>query len=176
MIIFSFGVPRCGGTVLKSDCSRCSTFKFRKDLAVIFRLAAIIEWGLTPHSFHVRAATSVAASGIPEDTIQRMSQWCTCTKLPNQSLLAPCDANSSVFLPSSFVTCSYVNSLPYVALDVVICAQVLVLVMPPKRIHIMNIMLPICVYLVGHLLFTTKINILHWHIVNVITRELNLIA
>lgn len=64
-----------GCLFLESDGSPCSIAQFRKDLARVVKSAGLASWGITPHSFRVGAATSAAAIGIPEDTIQRMGRW-----------------------------------------------------------------------------------------------------
>lgn len=64
-----------GMLFLEDDGSPCSISQFRKDLARVVRIAGLASWGISPHSFRVGAATSAAALGIPEDTIQRMGRW-----------------------------------------------------------------------------------------------------
>lgn len=49
--------------------------RFRSQLAKVVRAAGLQSCGITPHSFRVGAATTAAALGLPEETIQRMGRW-----------------------------------------------------------------------------------------------------
>lgn len=64
-----------GRLFINSSGSPYSVLWFRSALSKISELAGLRAWGITPHSFRVGAATSAAALGIPEDTIQRMGRW-----------------------------------------------------------------------------------------------------
>lgn len=64
-----------GCLFIDSSGSPYSMLWFRVALSKISELAGLRARGITPHSFRVGAATSAAALGIPEDTIQRMGRW-----------------------------------------------------------------------------------------------------
>lgn len=103
-----------GWLFVDSNGNRCSTFKFRRDMASILHSAGMSDWGLTPHSFRVGAATSVCLLHL--------------------------------------------------------------MTMAPDQVHILNIMMPICPDLVQHPLFMTRVDALHRRIVDVVMREIGLIA
>lgn len=67
--------PSKGPLFLDSEGNPYTIQKFRSRLAQVVRVAGLQSWGITPHSFRVGAATSAAALGIPEETIQRMGHW-----------------------------------------------------------------------------------------------------
>lgn len=66
-----------GGSLLFLDESRrpYSTSSFRKLLRLIVSSVGLRDAGITPHSFHVGAAMTAAAVGIPVETIQCMRRW-----------------------------------------------------------------------------------------------------
>lgn len=64
-----------GSLFLDSSGIPYSILHFRAALSRVVELASLRSWGITPHCFRVGAATSAAALGIPEDTIQRMGCW-----------------------------------------------------------------------------------------------------
>lgn len=66
---------RPGLLFANSDGSPCVINQYRSVLARVVHAAGLSGRGITPHSFRVGAATSAAAVGIPEETIQRMGRW-----------------------------------------------------------------------------------------------------
>lgn len=64
-----------GPLFLSEEGFPLSIMSFRSELAKAVRAANLSSWGITPHSSRVGAATSAAALGIPEETIQHMGRW-----------------------------------------------------------------------------------------------------
>lgn len=64
-----------GSLFIDSNKEPISVARFRSELARVVQAANLASRGITPHSFRVGAATSAAALGIPEETIQRMGRW-----------------------------------------------------------------------------------------------------
>lgn len=66
---------RPGPLFLDCDGSPCNLSHYHAALTHVVSAAGLSHFGITPHSFHIGAATAAAAIGIPEETIQRMGRW-----------------------------------------------------------------------------------------------------
>lgn len=64
------------GSFFRDECGfPYSSHQFRSLLSCVTAVAGLSACGITPHCFRIGAATSAAAIGIPDETIQRMGHW-----------------------------------------------------------------------------------------------------
>lgn len=64
-----------GPLFLDHDGKPLSISSFRASLKRVVKTAGLSSKGISPHSFRIGAATTAAALGIPDETIQRMGRW-----------------------------------------------------------------------------------------------------